>query len=710
VIAAIDFGASATKAALLRGTGQAGTVLIDNGAESSSAVFLSRDGTLICGQAADNSSRNQPERAQAGLKRRINRADTVEPVHQDVEFNVTTLRPLVRCVATVIGHAWAAIRREAGDHPVSLVLTHPVGWAESQRAVLLEAAELVGVRVGGLLSEAEAVGWHVCTEHRPNGPLLVVDLGASTLDIAVLDVGRPGSVKVLHCDGDNNIGGDDFDLEIIGFVGRELSAQYELTEEPDDEALVDQFRNLCESRPHVAAREAERIKLALAAAAEDEESATFAHRGIAIGLTRRAFADSTQHLVDRIIRRVRDAISYGGVPPQTMVVSGGAALLPSIQEALADLAKSAQITLLDWAAAGLTGTVTTAVALGATRMPKPWPTARARAIRPVTLTASRIWPGARHLVAVPGGIVVLNPSLTGVDELVGEAQANPTGTTLLTMPAGITQLSYDPSGRQLVTASRTKTISTWRLDGLNETYPPLAHACVYWRGRPLPKQGPQPDGPAAPDGTVTAVAAHGPLVAWTESEGPGAIIRWKDWNPYRADFPVRWLAFTDVPQLLVVGDERLVLVDPATTAEIATLRLPGAQRNAKAGPGTAARPAVTVASDDALVFTASSASGKRLACYDTGDGRFDLKWHIDNYRVPMMTVGRLDGRTVLVVFDAGCRVYRALDARTGEQIALKDAGRTAEPTELLSAAHDGVVYARHAEGDLSVLAFAEAPR
>jgi actin-like ATPase involved in cell morphogenesis len=634
-------------------------------------------------------------------------------VHQDVEFNVTTLRPLVRCVATVLGHAWAAIRREAGDHPVSLLLTHPVGWTEPQRAVLIEAAQLAGLRVAGLISEAEAVGWHVCAAHRPDGPLLVVDLGASTLDIAVLDVGRADGIEVLYSDGDNNIGGDDFDLEIIGFVGRELNAQYEVSEDPDDAVLVNQFRELCESKPHVAAREAERIKLTLAAAADDDESAKFAHgERIVVGLTRGAFTDSTRHLVDRIIRRVRDAIRYGGVTPRTMVVSGGAAQLPSIQEALADLAESSKMAVLDWTITGLTGTVTTAVALGATRVPKPWQGMEARAIRPVTLTASRIWPGSRHLVAVPGGVVVQNPSLNGNNELVLEGQVNPTGTALLTMPAGVTRVSYDPFGRQLVTASRTKTICTWRFDELDGAHPPRASGSAYWRGQPPPERS------LRPDSVVTAIAARGSLVAWTESDGPGAIIHWLDWRPYRVDFPVRWLAFTCVPQLLVVGNDRLVLVDPATATEIAMLRLAGERPDAESGSDTGVRPtpAVAVAGDSALVFTAAGASGasgalgRRLACHRTGDGRFEPVWQRDNYPVPTMAVGRLDGRAVLVVFDAGGRVYRALDARTGEQIALKDAGRTAEPTELLADGDSGVVYARHTDGGLSMLTLAEAPR
>jgi actin-like ATPase involved in cell morphogenesis len=680
MIAAIDFGASTTKAALYRGTGEAVPVSIDDMPESSSMVFLQPGGQLICGTAAVNSSRGRPERAQAVLKRRINRTEMVEPVHQDVEFSVIASRPLVRCVATVISHAWTAILDQAGSRPGSLLLTHPVGWSKPQRAALLEAARLAGTRPSGLLSEAEAVGWHVRAAYRPAGPLLVVDLGASTLDIALLELSQPDRMEVRYADGDNYIGGDDFDREIIDLV------QADLRDDPGDAALLDQFEQLCATRPHVAAREAERIKLALAVS----ESATFAHRDIAVTLQRDDFLRQSAPLVGRIVNRVRRAIDNGGKAPATMVVSGGAARLRCIQDALAELALDNGIALLAWEAVGLTGTVTTAVALGAARMPRPWPDPEAEPIRPVTLEASRIWPGSETVVAVPDGVVVRRPSSDGPEseELVREWQANPTGTRLLTMPAGITQLSYDASADQLVTASRTKTICTWQLTGLDLAHQ-RAYGAVCWRGRPPPAQrGPQDEG------TVTALAARGGMIAWTESEGPGAIICQGRWRAYWPDFPVRWLAFTGTPHLLVVGDRRLVLVEP-TTAEVIAALPP---------EGTEARSANAVAlAASALVLTAS---GRELVCYNAGNGRFDPVWRRDCHVVPPMAVARIDRRPALVMFDAPTRVYRALDAETGEQFALKDLGGTAEPVQLLAAGTSGVVYARHGNGSLSRLTFA----
>jgi len=676
VIAAIDFGASATKAAVYEGSGAAAPVMIDNAPESSSSVFLQPNGELICGVAAENSARRRPARMQASLKRRINRSDVIEPIHQEIDFGAAGQKPLVRCVATVIGHAREAIASQTGSDSFSLLLTHPVGWREPQRAALLEAARVAGVRPDGMLSEAEAVGWHVRATHQPAGPLLVVDLGASTLDIALLDVGTPDAIKVIYSDGDDNIGGDDFDGEVL-----ELVREY-LSDDPVDAALLDQFIQLCEVLPHVAAREAERTKRALAA----EGSAIFAHKDIEVELSWDEFAESTGHLVERIFGRVRHAIESGASQPGSMVVSGGAVRLPSIHEKLAGLASEAGFKLLGWEADGLAGSATTAAALGAARRARPWSGTKPRARRPVSLQAGVMSAGSQHVIAVPDGVVVNRPPATrhGLETLVRKRLADPNGTTLVKMPAGIAQLGYDSFADRLVTASRTKTISTWQINGTDSA----SLYGTWWKSYPSLKPG------HIGDDTVTAIAARGSLVAWTESCWPGTIVD-RHWFSFKPGFAVQWLGFTSVPHLLVVGADELVLVDPVMAAALDTIALPASQPAAS----------VALASESTLVFTAA---GRDLTCYETAETRFTQVWTRDDFAVPAIAAIRLDGRPALVVFDGTNQVYRALDARTGEQLALKDARPTSPPSELLADGNTGIAYPRHGDGAISVLTFAEA--
>ncbi|MGF1428390.1 Hsp70 family protein [Kitasatospora sp. LaBMicrA B282] len=673
--AALDFGASATKAAVLDEGGRSRPVLVDGAEETSSAVFLHRDGRLLSGLAALNSAQRRPHRLQGALKRRINRPDAVEPVHQEVEFDAGTERPLVRCVAAVIGSAWQAILRETGGTAVPLLLTHPVGWGEPQRAALLEACALAGVRPAALVSEAEAVGWHVWAARRPAGPLLVVDLGASTLDLAVLAADGSGRLDVEYSDGDNYLGGDDFDREVLELVAAALA------DDPQDAALLAEFTEFCDTLPHFAAREAERVKRAVA----EQGSAVFAYgEGIAVEVVRDEYLDATAHLVDRVVGRVRRALERPGPPPAAMVVSGGAARLPSVREALTDLAAAAGVEYLDWDAIGLPGSATTAVALGAARLPQPWVEATARARRPVTLERAALSPGVGQPVAVPGGLALstsepagLHSGGTGPAFVVRRSAGGHYDDRLVFRPRGVASLGYDPCGDRLVAVALDGSVCVWQFD---ERRPLTSHS-VHWRDR------------TPPSGAVLAVAARGRRVAWADATGTVLLVS-SDWRPARLGFAVHRLAFGTPQHLLAAGADRIALVDADTGATTDELALPGL-----------ARSAVALAAQDALVLTAV---GRRLQCHDCSGGRFTPLWEHPALLAPALAVVRLDGAPVLVAYDAAVRVYRALDARTGAQLALKDAEHAAEPVELLADGRTGVAYPRHADGRLSVLGFAQA--
>ncbi|MER6463200.1 Hsp70 family protein [Streptomyces sp. NPDC001288] len=679
MIAAIDFGASATKAALFE-RGVARPVLIDGAPESSSAVFLHRNGRLLSGVGALASAQRRPHRMQAALKRRINRPDEIEPVHQEVEFDTVVLRPLVRCAAAVIGHAWQAVLQETGGVEVPLLLTHPVGWSEFQRAAVLEAATLAGVRPAGLVSEAEAVGWHIRAARPATGPLLVADVGASTLDIAVLDLEPSERITVRYADGDNYLGGDDFDREVLALVAAALS------DDPRDAALLTEFTEFCDELPHLAAREAERVKRMAA----ETGAAVFARGDIAVDVAGDEFFDATAHLVDRIAGRVRRAIEGGTVRPRTMVVSGGAARLSSIHDALAELADEAGIEYLTWDGSDLPGTATAAVSLGAAGMPRPWGGNDARARRPVTLEHDVLTAGggASRAVAIPGGLVVGTPmpgvreqSADAPSELVRLGTRRPREDRLLLRPHGVAAMGYDPFGDRLVTVARDRSACVWYL-GEDR---PLRSCRPYWQS-----------GSAGLSGVVVAAAAHGDLVAWADSDGVLSLVGSRR-RHLRLGHPAHRLAFTARPYLLALGADRITLVDPGTAEILDVLQL----------PGPAPFPVVALAGEASLVFTASD---RDIQCYDCSSERFTPVWKREAFVASALAVVRVESLPVLVTYDTKVRLYRALDARTGVQNALKDAEHASVPVELLADGRSGVAYARHERGELSVLTFAGALR
>lgn len=105
------------------------------------------------------------------------------------------------------------------------VLTIPANFNHHQRIETLEIAKSVGLDVMYLLNEpsaaAIAYAHQTMNESEPidksnqNGIFLMYDLGGGTFDVTVLEVIDGKTYRVLSSDGDQQLGGDDFDQIVM---------------------------------------------------------------------------------------------------------------------------------------------------------------------------------------------------------------------------------------------------------------------------------------------------------------------------------------------------------------------------------------------------------------------------------------------------------------------------------------------------------------
>jgi len=96
------------------------------------------------------------------------------------------------------------------------VITVPAYFGERQVAATREAGRMAGLHVLRVINEptAAALAYGMTAEAGDEGrTVLVYDLGGGTFDISILLL-VPGSVSVLGIEGDNLLGGDDFDRAI----------------------------------------------------------------------------------------------------------------------------------------------------------------------------------------------------------------------------------------------------------------------------------------------------------------------------------------------------------------------------------------------------------------------------------------------------------------------------------------------------------------
>lgn len=215
---AIDFGTSNTAAAFRDAAGRSSKIqLSPDGFLMPSAVFVDGD-TVLVGRTAMRLATSNPEAFEPMPKRRLR-----EP---DFRLGSGSL-PAARLVSAVLSEVLAKARAVMGAPPDHVILTHPDTWTHTQSDLFVSAGVAAGVDRGRirLVSEATSAGWYytVAATDLPVGArLAVVDFGADSCDVAVLDKRSDGTFVVGGADGLTDLGGRVLDERIRGWVLEQL--------------------------------------------------------------------------------------------------------------------------------------------------------------------------------------------------------------------------------------------------------------------------------------------------------------------------------------------------------------------------------------------------------------------------------------------------------------------------------------------------------
>ncbi len=323
IILGIDLGTTNSEVAIIR-DGQP-VVLTDEDGDPilPSVVGLDVEGRLLVGKPARNQAALAPERTVRSIKRSMGQEMTVnlgEKTYSPQEISAIILRTLKQ-----------RAEREIGEAVTRAVITVPAYFSEQQRQATRQAGELAGLEVLRIINEPTAA----ILTYDPNPPeqqrLLVYDLGGGTFDVSIARV-ESGVVEILASQGDNNLGGDDFDQRLLDYV----------CEQFQDQHGIDLQDNLAARARLLRAVEDAKKLLSNEGEAAVQEEFLVEKDGVPINLdmtlARDTYENLIEPLIDRTLRCVDQALTDSGLQAREIdkvVLVGGATRTPLIQNLLA---------------------------------------------------------------------------------------------------------------------------------------------------------------------------------------------------------------------------------------------------------------------------------------------------------------------------------------------------------------------------------------
>jgi len=193
------------------------TIPIDGRRTMPSVVSFCNDGSVLVGAPAKSRLLVDPVNTITSVKRFIGDPAKVYRVgHRalsPVDISSFILRRLIQ-----------GAREYLGEDVWNVVITVPAYFTEAQREETKRAGEEAGLNVLRLIPEPTAAAIAYSLDQDRDQTIMVYDLGGGTFDVSILQV-QGHHVEVLAVGGNNNLGGDDFDQEIVHWASEQFRSQ-----------------------------------------------------------------------------------------------------------------------------------------------------------------------------------------------------------------------------------------------------------------------------------------------------------------------------------------------------------------------------------------------------------------------------------------------------------------------------------------------------
>lgn len=342
-ILGIDLGTTNSAMAVLEGGEPTIIVNAEGDRTTPSVVGFRPDGERIVGKAAKNQAVTNPQNTVFSIKRFMGRRyDEVGSELKTVPYTVksgTGGRAVVeiegedytpeQISAMILSKMKADAEKYLGEPVTDAVITVPAYFNDAQRQATKDAGKIAGLNVQRIVNEPTAAALAYGLDKKNiDQKVLVFDLGGGTFDVSLLDL-ADGVVEVLATNGDNHLGGDDWDQRVIDWMADKFSQENGIDLRKDPMAL----QRLKEA--------AENAKKELSSAQQATINLPFitadasGPKHLNYTLTRAEFEKITRDLLDRCKTPVTKALKDANLQisdVNEVILVGGSSRMPAVQE------------------------------------------------------------------------------------------------------------------------------------------------------------------------------------------------------------------------------------------------------------------------------------------------------------------------------------------------------------------------------------------
>ncbi|GDX23307.1 chaperone protein DnaK [Actinomycetes bacterium] len=323
----IDLGTTNSCVSVLEG-GEATVIANAEGARTTpSIVAFAKNGEVLVGEVAKRQSVTNVERTIRSVKRHMGTNWTTDidgKKYTPQEISARILQKLKRDAESYLG-----------ETVTDAVITVPAYFNDAQRQATKEAGEIAGLNVLRIINEPTAAALaYGLDKSEKEETILVFDLGGGTFDVSLLDIGD-GVVEVKATNGDNHLGGDDWDEALVNFLVKTFAAKNGI-DLAKDKMAMQRVREAAEkAKIELSASQSTSINLPYITV-DTEKNPMFLDETI----TRAQFQSMTADLLDRCRRPFQAVLKDAGIPIANIhhvVLVGGSTRMPAVVDLVKEL-------------------------------------------------------------------------------------------------------------------------------------------------------------------------------------------------------------------------------------------------------------------------------------------------------------------------------------------------------------------------------------